>query len=212
MYINNIRSIGIILLLIATFILTVIIRNLTLRIEKSNEGVKRFEYGRLMTAIVNVFYETQKVSRQTYMLEYNIVKNSEDADYKNTLIRNILDKFKGLILEYATLFGGYSDSNVEEIKTHAIRKYESIISNNSISFNEKYKELNNLITFYANEFSKNFSIKQENIKSKKDLIKNIEKQKRFWNIIYILFQIIGLILISAAELINNFYLILLNFL
>ncbi len=116
MYIDNIRFTGVIFLLIATFILTVIIRNLSLKNEKLNEEIKEFENGRLMTAVVNAIYEIQKVSRQIYMFEYNAVESSKDKDYKKSLTLNIFSAFKKLIVEYAHLFGGYSDSNTEEIK------------------------------------------------------------------------------------------------
>jgi hypothetical protein len=180
------------------------------KIEKINEEIKNFEHGRMITNISNVLYQIQMVSVQIYMFEHNAVESGKNKEYTETLTSNIFAQCKNVISEYASLFAAYSNSNAEEIKLDAINNTENIIKKNSISFNEKYKKLSELIIFYGNEFSKNFNIKQKRWIDNKELNKNNEKLKRFWDIIYILFQIIGLIFIGAAELINNFYLFLFN--
>jgi len=197
-FIHVVGLIGILSLLMSTFIFTYIIGKLDFEINEIEYKIGKFENGRLITSILQNYYSIQKTRRQLSVSDFEFSNYFKFGDeVKKKLKADIFEISKSLIHEYAVLAAGYGRKDVESIKKEAENKALEII-NSDLNDSEKLNRLNRILDEYLFEFIDSFKAIQDNYLSNLDAKKTLIKKRNNWNNVFLWIQVIGIILISAT--------------
>ena len=205
-FVNLIGYIGILLLLISTFIFTSIIEKMDLEISEIDYKVRKFERGSLITIILQNYYSIQKTRRQLSVSDFEFSNYFKFEDkVQKKLKADIFDLSKSLITEYAVLqagYAGYSGKDVELIRKEAENKAIEVL-NSALNDSKKLDKLNRILDEYLFDFIDLFKKSQDNYLSNLDVKKELIEKRNNWKNIFLWIQVIGIILIAITGLIGK---------
>lgn len=202
-FVNLIGYIGILLLLISTFLFTNIIEKMDLEISEIDYEVRKFERGSLITIILQNYYSIQKTRRQLSVSDFEFSNYFKFEDkVQKKLKADIFDLSKRLIIEYAVLQAGYSGKDVELIRKEAENKAIEVL-NSALNDSKKLDKLNRILDEYLFDFIDSFKKSQDNYLSNLDVKKELIEKRNNWKNIFLWFQVIGIILIAITGLIGK---------
>lgn len=202
-FVNIIGFIGILLLLISTFLFTSIIENTDLEISEIDYKIRKFERGSLITIILQNYYSIQKTRRQLSVSDFEFSNYFKFEDkVQKKLKADIFDLSKRLITEYAVLQAGYSGKDVELVRKEAENRAIEVLSS-ALNDSEKLDKLNRILDEYLFDFIDSFKKSQDNYLSNLDVKKGLIEKRNNWKNIFLWIQVIGIILIAITGLIGK---------
>jgi len=202
-FVNLIGYIGILLLLISTFLFTSVIEKMDLEISEIDYKVRKFERGSLITIILQNYYSIQKTRRQLSVSDFEFSNYFKfEGKVQKKLKADIFDLSKRLIIEYAVLQAGYSEKDVELIRKEAENKAIEVL-NSALNDSKKLDKLNRILDEYLFDFIDSFKKSQDNYLSNLDVKKELIEKRNNWKNIFLWFQVIGIILIAITGLIGK---------
>ena len=202
-FVNLIGYIGILLLLISTFLFTSVIEKMDLEISEIDYKVRKFERGSLITIILQNYYSIQKTRRQLSVSDFEFSNYFKfEGKVQKKLKADIFDLSKRLIIEYAVLQAGYSGKDVELIRKEAENKAIEVL-NSALNDSKKLDKLNRILDEYLFDFIDSFKKSQDNYLSNLDVKKELIEKRNNWKNIFLWFQVIGIILIAITGLIGK---------
>lgn len=199
-YLNKMIVLGILLLLISTFLYTNIIKNIDLEINEIDYKINKFERGSQISLILQNYYSIQKTRRHLYLSDlalFNYIKINGETIKKAK--SDIFEISKSLIVEYAVLHAGYSGKDVESTRKEAENKAIEVIRSD-LKDSEKIDKLNRILDEYLIGFISSFVKKQDIYHSNISFKDKLMEKRNNWENIFLWIQIIGIILISVAGL------------
>ena len=205
MSLNNIirlKIVGFIFIIVATIVATVIIPKNDACIDKIDDRIDDFKESRILTVICGISYDIKFTQRRIELFEANenVSRKNNDSSIK-ILRERALENTIGMAKAWASLLGR-EQKEVELAKLD--KEIEKIINDKSKNINKKIEAVEKI--YQREEELASARLKKAHEKYYED---KQEKQKkedinRRWNSFFILFQILGLMILSICEILDKF--------
>lgn len=197
-----IRIIGFLLILFATFVATVQLPKISGKIDKIDSRISNFKDSRIMTTLCTLSYGEQFTRRRIELFEANeIVARGNNESAVADLRKRALDQTIELAKQWAVLLSGdQKEQNTKDIEN----QINDIVTDNNKSLSVQIDEVEKVWRIQQKEASERVAKAHENWHSIELTKSKIEDAKQIWNSVFIWCQILGLITLSLAEILDKF--------
>lgn len=197
--VEGVKLLGFLLVVVATFISTVIIPKRDKEITERKEKIERFDYSRIMTAMCKLDYGEHFTKRRIELLERNqmIIHGVDNAKIKE-LNRRLLYDTVQLAISWGSLLGREESENIKN-------RVDEIVSNKKMSYVSRIDEVEKVWRENQEAVSKKLEESHVRNTENKTLKSEYETSKLLWSKCFVWLQILGLILFSGAEIIGKLF-------
>lgn len=192
------KLLGFLSIVIATIVSTILIANIENQISVLNKKIEEFKDSRIMTGFVKIDSGEKFTQRKIDLLESDILTISKSGDnYVDIFRKRAVGITSEMAMQWAYLLSeDQAESEVKKVELAISR----IVNNKKLSTIEIFDQVEKIYKQKQAEASER--LKQKHIKWHQNIgsLGILESRKYFWHTIFVWFQIIGLILISSAEI------------
>lgn len=207
-FIDIMKLIGFLFMIVATIISIVTIPSFDKRIAKLNSDIDSFKDSRIMTSTCLLAYKQDFVKRRIELFERNqLILHGSSQEAINEIEKRTLDDTIKLAQQYAVLLG---EDQADQFLKDTNEKINQVVRNEKRSLVEKIDLVEKIWKDNINAASIRNKERHAKWKENETAKTNLEKRRNYLNGWFIACQLSGLILFTGAEVLSKLLMIFLK--
>ncbi len=200
-YIILAKSIGLIFIIVGTYIATTKLRSIDRRIQTENESIEKFEDQRILAGISMLKASHIANLKRLYLMEANIAMYSgEKRERAVELRKKALNQDATEIRNWNALF---SKGETSELFQNAEEEVKKIATNTQLTIEQKLEKVENILVNARDEANERLRIAHQKRNEHKNKKGEFKKTHLLWNNAFMWLQILGLTLLAGSEIIEK---------
>ena len=197
------KSLGLIFILLSTFVITAIIPSIDSDIDTEKESIRKFEDQRTLAAIFSLQASHIANGKKLYLMEANIAGYTDQGRRRQTELRQrALNQDIKEIGNWNALFSKGEESELFQTTEEEIQQ---IVENEKLTIEEKIGEVENIRINTFNQASSRLAAAHEKRDEHKKKQGEIENSRLLWDRIFLCLQISGILLLSGSEIVEKLF-------
>lgn len=193
---------GTVLIILATFIITVLVSKIDNTISKLSEYIEEFHIKTSLFTQLNTKQLTENVLEELYAFQTNFCDSINEKELSNIFSKKVLEHNTRCALQWAA--ASLSDrETIRELERQTQERTNSIIGDRTLTAVEKRKQIDEICNTNSIIATRHFEAYRDKIQLTRKEVSYKTKQRRRWYNLFVWLQILGLLILAFGNLLEK---------